>query len=206
MSVTSNQVDIAQLDEKDLPACFQVLSQSFGHDAPFIDIWFPNHDTPSGQVQGSKRLATWKASSASTTFLKVSPPPATLEEADNLEEVWPDKQDREFMSRLWREYVVPRTQAVNDSRGKGVYILELLAVHPEHQCRGAGSKLVSWGTDQAMKLGVKSIVEGTPAGRRVYEKCGFRAEIEEMRFEVGDEFADRVKPKLVFMTKDPVQR
>jgi hypothetical protein len=52
-------------------------------------------------------------------------------------------------------------------------------------------------------LQVKAVVEGTPAGRRVYEKCGFRAEIEEMRFD-AEGFAERTKPKLMFMTRDPL--
>lgn len=40
-------------------------------------------------------------------------------------------------------------------------------------------------------------------GRRLYESCGLYAEIEEMQFEVGEEFAGRRKPKLIFMTREP---
>ncbi|KAI1191935.1 hypothetical protein F5B17DRAFT_380169 [Nemania serpens] len=227
MSSSASQVNVAPLTNEDLPICFQLLSRSFGHDAPFVDIYFPHHDTPAGLIQGSKRLTAWKNGSPNSMFLKAvtcdnndSPatekvigfaiwtlmsdvPPATIEEVEDVEEVWPDKQDREFMSRVWREYVGPRTQAVKESAGRGVYVLELLAVHPDFQGRGAGTKLVTWGIQEANKSGIKAIVEGTPAGRGVYEKCGFGPEIEEMRFEVGNEFADRVKPKLMFMTKEP---
>ncbi|KAI1651068.1 uncharacterized protein F4817DRAFT_312421 [Daldinia loculata] len=48
-----------------------------------------------------------------------------------------------------------------------------------------------------------AIVEGTPVARWLYEKCSLRANIEEMRFDVGDEFAGRRKPKLIFMTREP---
>ncbi|KAI0148514.1 hypothetical protein GGR57DRAFT_474538 [Xylariaceae sp. FL1272] len=45
------------------------------------------------------------------------------------------------------------------------------------------------GSEQADRAREKAIVEGTPTGRRVYEKCGMRTEIAEMRFGVGDESA-----------------
>ncbi|KAH9901901.1 hypothetical protein F4778DRAFT_781784 [Xylariomycetidae sp. FL2044] len=244
---TKPKISILQIsDDSDIPATFGVLSRAFGHDAPFVDIYFPAHDTSPGQAQGVKRLTAWKrGSAASTTFLKAvvvarsssssssssgseendeeehvvvvglavwthmtEAPPADLVRAegsaDVVREVWPDEGgDREFMARLWREYVVPRTRAIAGSGGKGVYVLELLAVDPEYQGKGAGTALVEWGTGAADRQGIKSIVEATPAGRRVYEKCGLRAEIEEMQFDVGDEFSERTKPKLVFMTREP---
>jgi hypothetical protein len=138
-----DRVDIALVSTEDVPPCFRVVSKSFGHDAPFVDMYFPNHDTPSGQVQGSSRLAAWRQGSQDSTFLKAvirddqgdqehiiglavwthmkDPPPAALEEVEDVEEIWPDVNDREFMTRLWRDYVVPRTQAIIDSGGKGVY-------------------------------------------------------------------------------------
>ncbi|KAF3055029.1 hypothetical protein GL218_07402 [Daldinia childiae] len=219
------KVDVSLVSDEEIPIAFQVLSKSFGHDAPFVDIYFPNHDTPSGQAQGSKRLAVWKQTSEASTFLKATTqggqegqeliigfavwtlmkeaPPAELAETENVEEVWPDEADREFMKRLWSDYVIPRSKAVKESDGKGVYVLELLAVHPEYQRLGAGAALVEWGTKAADQQGLQAVVEGTPAGRRLYEKCGLRANIEEMHFDFGDEFADRRKPKLTFMTREP---
>ncbi|XXH00584.1 hypothetical protein Hte_006932 [Hypoxylon texense] len=216
----TGKVSISLLSDEDIPICFQILSQSFGHDKPFVDIYFPNHDTPQGQVQGSQRLTTWKHASKNTTFLKavVSPdtkdahdgsperiigfgiwtlmktaPPAELEKAENIE-TWPDEDDREFMARLWKDYVIPRSQAVEDSGGKGAY---------DYQRLGAGTALVEWGTNAADELGVKAVVESSPAGRRVYQKCGFRTEIEEMRFDTGERFAKRRKPILIFMSREP---
>jgi hypothetical protein len=60
---------------------------------------------------------------------------------------------------------------------------------------------VTWGTKVADELKVRAVVEGTPVGRHLYEKCGFRTEIEEMRFDVGEEFSKRTKPKLIFMIR-----
>jgi len=137
------KVSVTLLSDEDVPASFDVISRSFGHDAPFIDMYFPHHDTPSGQAKGSKRLAAWKQASSNSTFLKAAAqavdgneervigigvwtfmkeaPPADVAKVENVEEVWPEAGDREFMSRLWRDYVQPRTQAIQNSNGKGVY-------------------------------------------------------------------------------------
>ncbi|KAI1750347.1 hypothetical protein F4782DRAFT_254063 [Xylaria castorea] len=226
---TSNQLDVTLLGDEDIPTCFKILSESFGHDAPFVDAYFPNHDTLRGQVQGSNRLTTWKRTSDDSVFLKAVTsidgdlakserivglavwthmkdiPPQKLEDAEIVEEIWPDMNDRKFMANLWENYVKPRTRAVKDSDGRGVYVLELLAVHPDYQCLGAGTGLVTWGVQASDKLQVKAVVEGTPAGRRLYEKCGFVAEIEEMRFDPGEEFSEKPKPKLIFMVREPVE-
>ncbi|KAI1275437.1 hypothetical protein F5Y07DRAFT_370036 [Xylaria sp. FL0933] len=225
---TSKEIHVARVGDEDIPTCFKILSESFGHDAPFVDIYFPKHDTPAGQVQGSSRLMAWKNASQDSVFLKaVKPagdgvgirdqivglavwthmkdiPPQKLEDAEKVEEVWPDINDQKFMATLWEDYVKPRSQAVRDSGGNGVYVLELLAVHPDYQRLGAGTALVSWGVEASDRSQVKAVVEGTPAGRRLYEKCGFSAEIEEMIFDTGEEFAERAKPKLIFMTREPI--
>lgn len=138
-----DKVTVALLSDEDIPTSFHLVSESFAHDAPFIDAYFPDHDTPSGRAQGSKRLALWKQASTTSTFLKAvteasqgnkdciigvavwthmkESPPADLEQVENTKEVWPDEDDREFMTRLWRDYVKPRTQVIENSRGKGVY-------------------------------------------------------------------------------------
>lgn len=146
MADPTGKVRVALLSDSDIPASFSVLSKSFGHDAPLIDNYFPNHDTPAGQAQGSARLAAWKHASPASTFLKAvttqagdqeqeqehvigiavwthmkEAPPAELAQTENVTEVWPDEADRKFMMRLWREYVKPRTKAIEESGGKGVY-------------------------------------------------------------------------------------
>ncbi|KAF2108183.1 acyl-CoA N-acyltransferase [Lophiotrema nucula] len=219
---SASQISIVRLEDADFPTAFEVMSKSFGSDAPFINAYFPKHDTPAGQEQGYKRLLAWKQASSDSTFLKAvkgdvivgiavwtlmtEPPPQTLEEVEGKEElpkIWADEKDREWMTRLWKSYVVPRTKVVNDTGGRGVYVLELLAVHPGYQRLGAGKALVKWGTDAADREGLKSIVEGTLVARRLYESCGLVAHIEEMHFDVGEGFEDRTVPKLVFLVREP---
>lgn len=148
----TDKVGVALLSDSEIPACFQLISKSFGHDSPFVDAWYPNHDTPSGQAQGSKRLVALKQKSKNSTYLKATitrqasqgyvqeeqgeeqiigfaiwtltkdPPPTELEKLEgNVEEVWPDKDDREYTIRLWRDLVIPRTRAIRESNGKGAY-------------------------------------------------------------------------------------
>ena len=135
-------ITISLLKKEEIPTCAALVSKSFGHDAPFVDICFPQHDTPSGQASLCKRLAAWQESSPESTFLKAvtkdhdgqeviagfgiwtlmkEAPPAEIEKVERVEEVWPDEDDREFMGRLWRKYVIPRTQIIEKSAGAGVY-------------------------------------------------------------------------------------
>lgn len=139
----SSRVDVALVTDGDIPTFVEVVSKAFGHNAPFVDIYFPNHNTMAGQAQLSSRFTAWKQCSESSTFLKAvtrpgegdqekiiglaiwtlmkESPPSVLAEAENVEEVWPNVDDREFMTRLWRAYVIPRTQSIRDSEGKGIY-------------------------------------------------------------------------------------
>ncbi|KAE9362923.1 hypothetical protein N431DRAFT_357855 [Stipitochalara longipes BDJ] len=60
------------------------------------------------------------------------------------------------------------------SRSKdGLCIIDILATHPEHQRRGAGSMLVKWGTDIADSLGLKAFVQASHRGKPMYERHGF---------------------------------
>jgi hypothetical protein len=142
MKLQGDNVSISLASVDEIPQCFSVLSKSFGHDAPFIDIYFPNHDTPPGHSQGSKRLSAWRQNGEASTFLKATvssedddhvivglaiwtymttPPPGDIADAENVDEVWPDPDDRAFMARLWSKYIQPRTRAVEASGGRGIY-------------------------------------------------------------------------------------
>lgn len=55
---------------------------------------------------------------------------------------------------------------------KRVY-LQVLAVHPNHQKKGIGRKLLQWGLDEADRLGLISYLEASTDGIRLYESTGF---------------------------------
>ena len=228
MPEATDKVSITPVSDEDISTCMQILSKSFKHNEPFIDAWFPNHWTPSGQEQGTKRLKTLGTASPDSRFLKAvipaaqgqeeqiigfaiwkhekEPMPSELDETEDVEEVWPHKNDREYMAQLWKDYVVPLNKAVEESGGKGAYILELIAVLPDYQGVGAGAALVKRGTDVAEKQRISSVVVGTPVARRLYEKGGMVPDAGKVRFEVGEgfgQFSGRRRPELTFFKREP---
>lgn len=47
-------------------------------------------------------------------------------------------------------------------------------VHPGCQGKGIGKKLMSWGFQEAARLGLPIWLEASPAGKPLYEKSGFK--------------------------------
>lgn len=58
--------------------------------------------------------------------------------------------------------------------GKPCVYLNVLVVHPDHQGRGIGKQLMSWGMQEAVRLNIPAWLEASPAGKFLYEKCGFK--------------------------------
>ncbi|KAF2691493.1 hypothetical protein K458DRAFT_1265 [Lentithecium fluviatile CBS 122367] len=54
-----------------------------------------------------------------------------------------------------------------------------------------------------MMLAWRSAVEATPVARRFYEQCGTKTQIEEMRFDIGEESSTRRKPTLILLMRGP---
>lgn len=63
--------------------------------------------------------------------------------------------------------------------------LSILATHPDHHRKGAGGKLVKWGTAIADEQGIECYIEASIEGRPLYERLGFRV-VKEMSFSLGD--------------------
>lgn len=53
------------------------------------------------------------------------------------------------------------------------YVLDTLVTLPNHERRGAGSMLVSWGTQRADEAGVEAYLEASPMGAPMYARHGF---------------------------------
>jgi GNAT superfamily N-acetyltransferase len=51
--------------------------------------------------------------------------------------------------------------------------LDSLVTHPDHHRRGAGGLLVQWGVKEMDRLGLLGYLEGSAAGRPLYEKFNF---------------------------------
>ncbi|RAL59152.1 hypothetical protein DID88_006708 [Monilinia fructigena] len=128
---------------------------------------------------GSKRMLDFKKKDPHTTFLKVvdTDTGAMIAEAK-----W----------NIWKG-LIPSEDDLD--------ALDILAVDPEYQRRGAGRLLVRWGTAIADELGYMAVVEASEAGRPLYESEGFEfvkfAETnipEKWRNRKGDKYVWMVRP------------
>lgn len=57
--------------------------------------------------------------------------------------------------------------------GKPYILLHILAVRPTHHRRGIGSMHLSWGSQEADKLGLPMFLEASPMGRPLYARHGY---------------------------------
>ena len=86
-------------------------------------------------------------------------------------------------------------------RGKKHVYLRRMIVHPDHQRQGIGQKLLDWGMDVADEQKIVSWLFARPAGRRLYEKAGFKVVA---TLEVEAE--EMVVPPVVSMMRKPQAR
>jgi GNAT superfamily N-acetyltransferase len=59
-------------------------------------------------------------------------------------------------------------------------VLHILVTDPDHYRRGAGAKLIRWGTERADDAQLPSFLEATLMGRPLYVKMGFEPKHEEL--------------------------
>ncbi|KAL8703601.1 MAG: hypothetical protein Q9201_003226 [Fulgogasparrea decipioides] len=65
------------------------------------------------------------------------------------------------------------------------WLLSLLATHPEHQGRGAGSMLIEWAFPKADEMGVMCYVDSSAAGYSLYKKKGFKEAVGVLDLDLG---------------------
>ena len=58
-------------------------------------------------------------------------------------------------------------------------VMHILAVHPDHQGKGLGGRLLQLGLEEADKARAQTYIEASPAGLPVYLKYGWKA-VDEM--------------------------
>ncbi|KAF3044614.1 hypothetical protein E8E12_003675 [Didymella heteroderae] len=62
---------------------------------------------------------------------------------------------------------------------KPFYFLHILITDPAHHRRGAGAKLIKWGTAQADAAQLPCFLESSVMGRPLYARCGFTPRLEQ---------------------------
>ena len=117
----------------DMDRGFAILSSAFGHEHPYIDACFPDHDQEIGRKRGGERLLAIKQSDPNTTFIKVTDMQTgkmialakwnvykgTVPKEAELEgEFWQGPDQKEYAQYLFREFLVPRREAIKKSAGR----------------------------------------------------------------------------------------
>lgn len=83
-------------------------------------------------------------------------------------------------------------------------VLDLLQTDPKHQGRGAGSKLIKWGTDIADKLQLPAYLESSPKAHKLYQKHGFK-DVDILTMDPKWGYGPDVDPNIRFMIRDVPQ-
>jgi len=78
--------------------------------------------------------------------------------------------------RAWNETLASSKRHLFDKYyGTRHFQLQILATHPDHQRRGAGSALCNWGMQVAKELNVAISVFASPMGKQLYRHLGFNS-------------------------------
>ncbi|KEF53615.1 uncharacterized protein A1O9_10590 [Exophiala aquamarina CBS 119918] len=113
-----------------------------------------------------------------------------------------DELEQRYISQMLNSLQRHRRTYVSELAGRtpaSVMALDICAVHPAFQRRGVASKLVERGLSEAKQRGnLEAVTEASSMGRHVYAKLGFRPRAE-IKFEIDEDFADRVSPSNLFM-------
>ncbi|KAL9581820.1 MAG: hypothetical protein Q9212_003667 [Teloschistes hypoglaucus] len=131
-------------------------------------------------------------------------PEADLAKAMDLDALYPKNSSvHKYLYQIDKSLTRQRVEAIKEAASQSppaILDLELCCVDPAFQRRGAASKLVQWGLDEAVRRGgLEAVTEGSTAGRTVYSQLGFKQDGPEIEYHVDDEFKDRVLPSNIFM-------
>ncbi|PVH98122.1 hypothetical protein DM02DRAFT_657602 [Periconia macrospinosa] len=181
---------IQECTDEDMPRAFELLSEAFGHEHPFVEYVFPAHDRPQGRRDGAERFLQWRKGDPLATNIKavhnetgemvghakwIIPKGVVPPEFELGGDYWETEDQKEYAAWIYSQYLVPRRQAFKDYGGN-VVALDLMTIDPKYQRQGAGRALLKWGTDIADELGVDAIVEATDYGKGLYASEGFQVQ------------------------------
>ncbi|KEQ92058.1 hypothetical protein AUEXF2481DRAFT_32540 [Aureobasidium subglaciale EXF-2481] len=130
-------------------------------------------------------------------------PSTDISTAADLKQLYPGNEtEQRFLRQTFTSFMklrVATLQQKASTPSPATFSLDLCVVDPDFQRRGIANKLVEWGLEEAKRRGgLESTTEGSAMGRFVYRKLGFEP-VEEVVYEVDDEFRDRKLPPNLFM-------
>ncbi|KAF4867736.1 hypothetical protein CGCSCA1_v013093 [Colletotrichum siamense] len=171
----------------------------------FLKATVPDPERP-----GQRRIAgmaIWLQASAVEGYGE--PSPADLKKSLGVDALYPDNEtEQRYLAQCIGSLHRRRTEVIKQkatANPPAVFALDLCAVDPKFQGRGAAKKLVLWGLDEAKRRGgLEAILEGSSMGRHVYSKLGFKQEGPEIEYHV-DDFPERSRPSNIFMRTGDIE-
>ncbi|KAB5563587.1 acyl-CoA N-acyltransferase [Coniochaeta sp. 2T2.1] len=86
---------------------------------------------------------------------------------------WPDAMDKEAYRKILDGFDELDRQWLAGDDPRNYWVLDVLAVHPDHQRKGLGNKLTRWGIEKAAKEGKGVGLISRPNAKRLYASLGF---------------------------------
>lgn len=187
------------------------------HTAQFRNRWQSTKDAgntiflkatlPDPEASGSRRLvglAIWVNASA-------VPGEGEVPGKTDFSALYPgDEREQRYLAQLLgslhkKRFEVLQQKAKPESKQKSIMVLDLCVTEPSFQKRGIAKKLVQWGLDEAQRRGgLEATTEASAMGRHVYKKLGFQG-VEDIVYEVDEEFKGRPMPPNLFMRTGPIE-
>ena len=123
-------ISIEECDDSGMSRVFEVMSEAFKHDQPFFDALYPNHDTPEGRIQCTKRLLEQKQKEPNPRFIKAVDTETNeiigqatwlildklpLDEQQLEGDLWNTEDDKLYAQHLFKQFLTPRSRVVEDA-------------------------------------------------------------------------------------------
>lgn len=197
-------ISVLPAEDADMQAIFTIGSRAFQNNEEFYTAHYPAHDTQEGRVKGGQRFLEAKQSDPNMVYIKAVDSETGqiagfarwliftnrfLTTPSMETQHWETTDDAEYAHGLLVDFLKHREGHLAKTNGNMVS-LDICAVDPDHQRKGVGGKLVSWGTAKADELGVDAVVESSRFGRGLYEKHGY-VFVEDVTLPLPERFATR---------------
>ncbi|OTA04477.1 acetyltransferase, GNAT family [Trichoderma parareesei] len=118
-------------------------------------------------------LSVWDDTASPEAFVgfaKWIAPGASPEPVPTVDQ-WPSEGDQEFSAFFFGRLSDMHHEAMGE---RPHWYLELLAVKPQYQGKGAASLMLRYGVDKADEDKVECFLDASPKGQPIYERYGFR--------------------------------
>lgn len=90
-------------------------------------------------------------------------------------------------AKLVRDFdrMTAELRSAHPGRKEAHWLLSMLATHPKHEGRGAGSMLIKWAFPKADDMGLRCYVDSSVVGYPVYRRRGFGEDVGVMDLDLG---------------------